>query len=207
MNNQEMMVNQVKEKMLRAGFVEIEVSARHVHLCEKDMVTLFGKKELDQVRELSQPGEFLSAQKVELVGPKRSMPKVSILGPLRKQTQVEISKSDAIQLGIDCPLRLSGDVKNSGKVTIVGPNGKIDLNEGVIVAQNHIHMTEYQASVLKLKNNDKVNVRVCSVRPLTFEDVVVRINNAYNFRMHVDFDEANAAFISGFTLGQIIKKK
>lgn len=203
----EELANKIQEQMIKEGYVQIEASARHVHLCKKDIMTLFGKEDLDQVRPLSQPGQYLSEQKLVLQGPKRSIERVSVLGPLRDITQVEISKSDAIQLGVDCPIRESGDIKGSGKITLVGPNGTLDIDEGVIIAQNHVHVTPYEAKLLNLKDKEIVSVKAMSVRPVTFENVVIRISDKFSFRMHVDFDEANAAAVQGFTLGKIIKRK
>ena len=203
----EELANKIEEQMIKEGYVQIEASARHVHLCKKDIMTLFGKEDLDQVRPLSQPGQYLSEQKLVLQGPKRSIERVSVLGPLRDITQVEISKSDAIQLGVDCPIRESGDIKGSGKITLVGPNGTLDIDEGVIIAQNHVHVTPYEAKLLNLKDKEIVSVKAMSVRPVTFENVVIRISDKFAFRMHVDFDEANAAAVQGFTLGKIIKRK
>lgn len=203
----EELAKKIEEQMIKQGYVQIEASARHVHLCKKDIMTLFGKEDLDQVRPLSQPGQYLSGQKLVLQGPKRSIERVSVLGPLRDISQVEISKSDAIQLGVDCPIRESGDIKGSGKITLVGPNGTLDLDEGVIIAQNHVHVTPYEAKLLNLKDKEIVSVKAMSVRPVTFENVVIRISDKFAFRMHVDFDEANAAAVQGFTLGKIIKRK
>lgn len=201
------LANKIQLQMIKEGYVEIEASARHVHLCKKDLMTLFGLDDLEKVRPLSQPGQFLSGQKLVLKGPKRSIERVSVLGPLRDETQVEISRSDAIQIGVDCPVRESGDIKGSGKITLVGPKGELNIEEGVIVAHNHVHVTPYEAKLLNLKDKEKVSVKVMSVRPITFEDVVIRISDKFAFRMHVDFDEANAAGVQGFTLGKIIKRK
>lgn len=202
----EQIISKVMDSIHRQGFVEIEVSARHVHLCEKDLKTLFGDISLEEVRPLSQPGQFLSKQKVTLVGPKKTIERVSVLGPLRDSTQVEISKSDAVALGVNPPLRESGDLKGSGSITIVGPCGQIELQEGVIIAHNHIHVTESDSVLLNLKDKDRVSVEVLSERPVIFTDVIIRVSKKFSCKMHVDFDEANAAFISGFTLGRIIKK-
>lgn len=200
------LANKIQEEMIRQGFVQIEPSARHVHLTKADLMTLFGQEDLDEVRELSQPGQYLSEQRVILQGPKRSIERVSVLGPLRDKTQVEVSKTDAVQLGVDCPVRESGDLAGSGQITLVGPKGSIDLDEGVIIAHNHIHVTPYEAKLLNLKDKEVVSVKAMSVRPLTFEDVIIRISDKFAFRMHVDIDEANAAGVQGFTLGKIIKR-
>ena len=126
-----------------AGFVEIEVSAKHVHLTQEDVEVLFGKgAKLEPKRPLSQPGQFLSNQRVTLIGPKRSMERVAVLGPVRSATQVELSKSDCVALGVDAPIRESGDIAGSGSITIQGPCGSLEVKEGVIIAHNHIHVTE-----------------------------------------------------------------
>lgn len=200
-------IDKIMDSIHRQGFVEIEVSARHVHLSDKDLKVLFGNVELEQVRPLSQPGQFLSKQKVTLIGPKGKMERVSVLGPTRKDTQVEISKSDAFVLGVDAPLRESGDIKGSAGITIEGPCGTLELKEGVIIAHNHIHVTEPDSHLLGLYDKDRVSVEVLSERPVRFDDVIIRVSKNFSCKMHVDFDEANAAFISGFTLGKIIKKE
>ena len=126
-----------------AGFVEIEVSAKHVHLTQEDVEVLFGKgAKLEPKRPLSQPGQFLSEQRVTLIGPKKSMERVAVLGPVRSATQVELSKSDCVALGVTAPVRESGDIAGSGSITIQGPCGTLEVKEGVIIAHNHIHVTE-----------------------------------------------------------------
>ena len=190
-----------------AGFVEIEVSAKHVHLTQEDVEVLFGKgAKLEPKRPLSQPGQFLSYQCVLRIGPKRSMERVAVLGPVRSATQVELSKSDCVALGVDAPIRESGDIAGSGSITIQGPCGSLEVKEGVIIAHNHIHVTEEDSIKMNLKDKDRVAVEVYSDRPVIFNDVIIRVSKNFACRMHIDFDEANAASVSGFTLGRIIRK-
>ena len=178
-------------------YVQIEVSARHVHLSQGDLEKLFGAgATLTPKRELSQPGQFLSEQRVTLVGPKGRKENVSVLGPVRKATQVELSKSDARGLGVKAPLRESGDVAGSGA---------IEIPEGVIVAHCHIHMTNADARRMGLTDNQHVAVAVGGERPVTFNDVIVRVSDKYNCRMHIDTDEGNATELGKLTLGRIIK--
>ncbi len=200
----ENIINSVMEALRRSGFVEVEVSARHVHLTQEHVEILFGKgSTLTPKRPLSQPGQFLCEERVTLVGPKAKKERVAVLGPVRKSTQAELSRSDCIEIGVNAPLRQSGDVSGSAPVKIEGPCGTIDIEQGVIVAQNHIHTTPEIAKKLNLQDKQKVSVQVITQRPITFDDVLVRVDDSFNFRMHVDFDEANAAMINGFTLGKI----
>ncbi len=190
-----------------AGFVEIEVSAKHVHLSPEHVKVLFGENgKLTPVRDLSQPGQYLSTERVTLVGPKSRMERVAVLGPERKRTQVELSKSDCIALGVEAPVRESGDIDGSGAIRIDGPCGSVDIKEGVIVAHNHIHVTAEDSELLKLYDKTRVAVEVFSDRPVIFEDVIIRVSKEFSCKMHIDFDEANAAAVKGFTLGRIIKK-
>ena len=129
---------------------------------------------------------------------------MAVLGPVRSATQVELSVSDCVSLGVKAPLRESGDVEGSGPITIEGPAGSISITQGTIVAHNHIHVPTDVARMLDLKDKEHVSVKILSERPVTFEDVIIRVSDAFTFRMHIDFDEANAASVSGFTLGKII---
>lgn len=202
----EEIVSAVMNAIHNAGMVEIEVSARHVHLTPDDVEVLFGPgAELKPARPLSQPGQFLSEQRVTLVGPKGRKERTAVLGPVRKATQVELSKSDCVDLGVKAPVRESGDVKGSGAITIIGSCGTLEIQEGVIIARNHIHVPTADAVKLGLKDKQKVSVEVLSERPVIFKDVVVRVSDQFRCKMHIDFDEANAAMVSGFTLGQIIR--
>lgn len=174
----------------------VEVSARHAHLSKKDVETLFGPgATLTYVRDLSQPGQFVTEQRVDVVGPKRTIAGVVILGPERPQSQVEVSMTDCFSLGVIGPVRESGDLGQSGKVKLVGPAGEVELDEGLIVAKRHVHMTPEDAQRLGVEDKQIVSVRVNTERPVIFGDVVVRANPAYALAMHVDTDEANAALI------------
>lgn len=202
----EEIVYAVLDAVHKAGLVEVEVSARHVHLTQRDVETLFGPgAKLEPKRPLSQPGQFLSGQRVTLVGPKGRKERTAVLGPVRGAAQVELSKSDCVELGVKAPLRESGDVAGSGAITIEGPCGSIHLEEGAIIARNHIHLTTADAELLNLHDKQRVSVAVMTERPVVFRDVVIRVSPNFNCRMHIDFDEANAALVSGFTLGKIIR--
>ncbi len=201
------LVTAVVDVIHMAGFVEIEVSAKHVHLTEQDVETLFGRGAiLEPARPLSQPGQFLSGQRVRLAGPKGTMERVAVLGPVRSATQVELSKSDCVALGVKAPKRESGDLAGSGSITIQGPCGTLEVKEGVIIAHNHIHVTEEDSRRLNLKDKERVSVEVYSDRPVIFNDVIIRVSRNFSCRMHIDFDEANAAGVQGFTLGRILRR-
>lgn len=202
----EEIVSAVMNAIHNAGMVEVEVSARHVHLTQTDVELLFGPgTQLIPVRPLSQPGQYLSEQRVTLVGTKGRKERVAVLGPVRKDTQVELSKSDCVELGVTAPVRESGDVKGSGAITIVGPCGTLQISEGVIIARNHIHVSASDSVRLGLKDKQTVSVEVLTERPIIFKDVVIRVSDQFRCKMHIDFDEANAAMVSGFTLGRIIR--
>jgi putative phosphotransacetylase len=175
----------------------VEVSARHVHLCKADVEALFGAGHtLTLKKALSQPGEFASEERVDVVGPKNTLKNVAVLGPERPHSQVEISMTDSFMLGIPAPVRESGDVAGAPGVILRGPNGEITLSEGVIVAKRHVHMTPEDAAVLGVENKQIVKVGILtSGRALTFGDVVVRVSPKFRLSMHVDTDEANAAQI------------
>lgn len=201
------LVTAVVDVIHMAGFVEIEVSAKHVHLTEQDVETLFGRGAiLEPARPLSQPGQFLSGQRVRLAGLKGTMERVAVLGPVRSATQVELSKSDCVALGVKAPKRESGDLAGSGSITIQGPCGTLEVKEGVIIAHNHIHVTEADSRRLNLKDKERVSVEVYSDRPVIFNDVIIRVSRNFSCRMHIDFDEANAAGVQGFTLGRILRR-
>jgi putative phosphotransacetylase len=184
----------------------VETSARHAHLSDKDLETLFGKgAQLTMRKELSQPDQFASNERVTLVGPKGEM-KVSILGPTRKSTQVEISLTDARTLGLTAPVRESGDTDGSAPCKLIGPAGELELSEGVIVAKRHVHATPEDAEKMGVKDKDVVYVKVeTDGRSLIFGDTVVRVSPTYALAMHIDTDESNAAGASGEVYGEIIK--
>ena len=177
----------------------VETSARHVHLSEADLKTLFGEGyELKFRKDRSQPGQFATFDKVDIVGPKRTLSGVTILGPTRKQTQVELSLTDARSIGITAPIRESGDLTNSAPCKVVGPCGEVELSEGVIIAMRHIHMLPEDAERLGVKDKQIVSVKINSPeRKTIFGDVLVRVTPTSALAMHIDTDEANAAGISG----------
>ena len=185
----------------------IETSARHVHVTEADLETLFGKGyQLTPKKNLSQPGQFACVEKVTIVGPKKEMPGVSILGPCRKETQVEISLTDARSIGIAAPIRESGDLEGSAGCKIVGPCGEVVLEKGVIAAKRHIHLSEEEAKENGVVDKQIVKVEINSAeRSLIFGDVVVRVSDKYKNAMHIDTDESNAACLKGNEMGTIIK--
>ena len=185
-------------------FVEVEASGRHVHVTKEQALTLFGH-DLTPVRELSQPGQYLAKERVTVVGPKGEFQNVAVLGPARKAAQVEISLTDGKTLGIDPPVRLSGRVEGSPGAVLVGSKGQVSLNEGVICAQRHIHMTPEDGSRLGIRDGDAVKLKVYSQRPVIFEQVPVRISKDFQTRVHLDFDEANACGFQNGDLGRILQ--
>lgn len=190
-----------------ANKVLVETSARHVHVTKEDLAVLFGEGyELTKKKDLSQPGQFACNERVAVVGPKSSFPAVSILGPVRKATQVEISASDARSIGVSAPVRESGDTAGSGACKIVGPNGEIEISEGVIVAKRHIHMTPADAAEFGVEDKQVVSVKIDSdERSLIFGDVVVRVRDDFALAMHIDTDESNAVLAPAGVMGEVIK--
>lgn len=185
----------------------VETSARHVHVSREHLDILFGEGyELTVKKWLSQPGQFASGEKVAVIGPKNSFPTVSILGPVRAATQVELSATDARSIGVTAPVRESGDIAGSGGCKIVGPCGEIEINEGVIVAKRHVHMTPEDAENYGVKDKDVVSVKIDSPeRSLVFGDVVVRVSEKFALAMHIDTDESNAVLAGPGAMGEIIK--
>lgn len=190
-----------------ASQVLVETSARHVHVTQADLETLFGKGyELTVKKPLSQPGQFASNERVDVVGPKKTLTGVSILGPVRSATQVELSLTDARAIGVTAPIRESGDIAGSGACRLVGPKGEVELTEGVIAAKRHIHMTPADAEAFGLKDRDEVSVKIdSSGRSLIFGDVVVRVSDRFALAMHIDTDESNAGCVAPGTMGTVIK--
>lgn len=185
--------------------VMVEISARHVHVSQKDLETLFGKGySLTPKKDLSQPGQFACEEKVTVVGAKSQL-KASILGPVRPETQVELSLTDARSIGVSAPIRESGDVANSGACKLVGPCGEVELTQGVIAAKRHIHMTVADGEKFGIKDKQIVSVKITSDgRSLVFGDVVARVSDSYALAMHIDTDEANAACVGPNCMGEIL---
>ena len=186
--------------------IKVGISARHVHLSREDLDTLFGKGfELTKKKTLM-GREFASEQQVTLVGPSlKTIENVRVLGPVRKHTQVEISRTDTFVLKVSPPVRPSGEIKGSEKIVIVGPKGVVYLNEGVIIANRHIHLTPEYAEKHGIKDGDYVDVLVNSIKPTKFFDVQVRVRDDFNVEMHIDTDDANSAGIKNGDLVRIIK--
>ena len=188
--------------------VLVETSARHVHVSQEALETLFGKGyELTVKKMLSQPGQFACEERVTVVGPKKEIAGVSILGPVRPETQVELSLTDARSIGVVAPIRESGDVAGSGACKLVGPCGEVELAEGVIVAKRHIHMTTADAAEFGVEDKQEVDVKITSNgRSLIFSDVVVRVKDSFALAMHIDTDESNAGCVAPGTMGEVILK-
>lgn len=188
--------------------IPIGVSNHHIHLSAADFATLFGPDaEMTHFKDLSQPGQFACQETMTLVGPNGGVvEKVRLLGPARNQTQVEVSVSDCFKLGIQPPIRESGDLKESAAVTIVGPKGSVTIPEGVIIASNHIHMHTSDAARWGLKDKDRVNVKTCTKRGLVFLEVLCRVSDKFSLEMHVDLDEANAASLKNGDKVRILGK-
>lgn len=186
--------------------IPVAVSARHVHLTQEAVEALFGEgHQLTPYRDLSQPGQFACEEKVNLIGPKRMIEGVRILGPTRPACQVEISRTDEFFLGVDAPVRNSGDVKNTPGITLEGPNGRLELQEGLICARRHVHMTPADAERFGVRDRDVVEVAINSEgRDLIFGDVLVRVKESYALEMHIDTDEANAAEVRGRMEGMLV---
>lgn len=174
--------------------IPIEISAKHIHLCREDFEKLFGEgKELTYVKELSQPGQFLAQERVTIEGPRGKMEHIAVLGPFRRDTQVELAITDTRKLGIEKVIRQSGDIDGTPGCRLIGPEGSIDLEKGVIVAKRHIHMTPSDAYRMHVKDNEEVFVITQSYeRALIYANVVVRVHPDYILSMHVDTDEGNA---------------
>jgi putative phosphotransacetylase len=182
--------------------IPVGVSGRHLHVSREHLNVLYGEGyQLHSVKDLSQPGQFACQETVDLVGPKGSFKNVRILGPERKKTQIEVALTDAIKLGVNPPVRDSGDIAASPGVTIVGPKGSVNLEEGVIAAKRHIHMTPADAQTFGVKDKDIVKVRLGGERGLIFDEVLIRVNDQFSLEMHIDTDEGNAAMAK--TGGQV----
>ncbi len=186
-------VKEVLKRINNESLIEVEASGRHVHLSRKDVELLFGEGyKLTPAKELSQPGQFACEERVIITGPKGSIKNVVILGPERKATQVEISLTDALSLGIKAPIRESGKIDNTPGITISSSKASIIMDKGVIVAKRHIHITPEDALKYGVKDSQIVKVEVLGERPLIFDDTIIRVSPQYRTYMHIDYDEANA---------------
>ena len=185
--------------------VMVETSARHVHVSEADLKTLFGADaKLTVKKELSQPGQYASNEKVEVIGPKGSLV-MSILGPTRPETQVEVALTDARKLGIAAPIRESGDLEGTPGCTLKGPAGEVVIEKGVIAAKRHIHLTPEDAARFGVADRQRVRLQCFTSRPLVFQDVEVRVSPQFSTVVHIDYDEANACGFQKGDRGVILK--
>ena len=183
----------------------VEVSARHVHLTREAVDILFGAgHQLGRKKMLSQPGEFLSEERVKLVTPKGQIDNVAVLGPERKAVQVELSATDAKSLGLKAPVNLSGDLSGAADVVIIGPNGILKADGTVIIAKAHLHLTPADAQHYGLRDGQIISVRIDSPRPITLNGVVARVRSDMALAMHIDFDEANAGMVGPGATGIIV---
>ena len=191
------------QQVLGNIFVELEASGRHVHVTKEQAQALFGHS-LTAKRPLSQPGQFLANERVTVIGPKGEFQNVAVLGPERKEAQIEISLTDSRVLGLQPPVRLSGDVSDSPGAALSGPNGKVTLSRGVIVAQRHIHMTPEAAARFGVQDKQVVRLQTYTDRPVVFDDLVVRVSPQFATYVHLDYDEANACGYRPGDLGRIL---
>ena len=182
-------VKRIKNQML----IEVEASGRHIHLSDEHLQILFGPGyTLTKVKDLSQPGQYACKERVTITGPKGSIKNVVVLGPTRKETQIEVSLTDALSLGIKTPVRESGHIEGTPGLTVSTEKGSITLNKGLIAAKRHIHITPEDAERFGVKDKENVKVEVLGERPLIFEDTVIRVSPNFRTYMHIDYDEANA---------------
>lgn len=191
------------QSVVKRLFVELEASGRHVHVTKEQALTLFGHP-LTPKRPLSQPGQYLAEERVTVIGPKGEFENVAVLGPERREAQVEISLTDGRTLGIDPPVRLSGDVAGSPGAVLVGPRGRVELTQGVVAAKRHIHLTPEDAARFGVRDKQVVKLQALTHRPLTFSDVAVRVSPEFASFAHLDYDEANACGFRKGELGRIV---
>ncbi|MGT2933991.1 ethanolamine utilization phosphate acetyltransferase EutD [Streptococcus catagoni] len=198
-------VVKVEEEL--AGSFEVEASGRHIHLSQKDLEALFGPNyQLTKVKDLSQPGQFACQERLTVLGPKGQFHNVIILGPVRKESQVEVSLTDCLQLGVKAPIRESGDIGGTPGIILTNGNRCIALDKGLIVAKRHVHMTPEDAQKANVQNHEIVQVKVDGERPMIFDDVVIRVSPKFATYMHIDYDEANACGFKKGLRGRILKK-
>lgn len=204
--NMEHVIEEVIKRVKEKAFIKVEASGRHVHLSREAVDILFGEGyELTKAKELSQPGQYSCKERVNLTGPKGTIKNVAVLGPERAETQVELSKTDALIVGVKPPVRESGKIKGSAGITISTERASLVIEEGVIVAMRHIHLCPEDAKLYGVKDKDIVKVKVYGERPLIFDDVLIRVSENYRSFMHIDYDEANACGHTKATLAKIIK--
>lgn len=197
------MENTPADRLIQQLFIETEASGRHVHVTKEQAQLLFGHG-LTEKRPLSQPGQYLSNERVTVVGTKGEMTGVAVLGPERKAGQVELSLTDGISLGINLPIRMSGDIKDTPGILLRGPQGEVRLSCGAIAARGHIHLPPEEAKRRGLKDGQVVKLRMLTERPVTFEKILVRVDPSFAPRAHIDYDEANACSFRKGDMGMIL---
>ncbi len=202
----EQIANKVFEEIKKRLYILTEASGRHVHLSRSDVQFLFGDGyKLTPVKNLSQPGQFACRERVSIITEKGRIDGVAILGPERGKTQVEISLTDGRMLGINPPVRQSGDIKDTPGIKIAANGKEITIDEGVIVAQRHIHITPEDARKMNVCDNEIVKIKVFGTRPLIFDDTVVRVSSKFATAIHLDYDEANACGLNKSSWGMVVK--
>jgi len=183
----------------------IEVSNRHVHLSREHVEILFGRGyELSEHRKLSQPGQFSTYEKVILAHNNKKITNVRVLGPPRNKTQVEISRSDSFNLGLEVPLKISGDLEESAGIFLIGPMGKVRLERGVIIPHRHLHISDKEAEIIGLKKGQIVSIRVPGIRETIFRNVIVIVDPNYKLSFHIDIDDGHACFHERGNFGELI---
>lgn len=194
------------DRTLQRGYIPIGVSARHCHVTEAQVEILFGAgAKLEPMKPLRQPGQFASKQLVSVIGPRgRAIERIRILGPARNDTQLEISLTDCIYLGVDAPVRASGDHRDTPGILMVGPAGHLAMDRGVIRANRHVHLHTDEAAMLGLKDQDTVMLKIDGDRPAIYYDVQVRVRPDFRHELHLDTDDANAIGLGDGAVAQII---
>ncbi len=187
--------------------IQVGISGRHIHLSQEHLDILFGKGyNLTVLKELSQPGQYAATEKLDVLSPQdKSLKGVRILGPVRSETQIEISRSDSLRYRFIAPVRSSGDVKDSGKATIIGPKGQVSLNQGVIIADRHIHFSTKQALEYGITNKQIVSLRVGGIKAGIMDNVLCRVHDEYNLDCHLDTDDGSAFMLSTGDMVELIK--
>lgn len=190
---------EVVRAVVNALTIEIEASGRHVHLDRAAVEALFGAgHRLTPAKALSQPGQFACEERVDVVGPKRTLENVAVLGPEREECQVEVSRSDAVALGLTPPVRQSGDLRDSCPITLRAGEREVKLARGVIIAQRHVHLTPEDAARFGVSDGQRVGLKCLTARKAVLEDTVCRVSGKFATYVHLDYDEANAVgWVSG----------
>ncbi len=201
-------IEEVVKRVKQEAFIEVEASGRHIHLCQEHIDELFGPGHtLTRMKDLSQPGQYACEERVNIIGPKGTLKNVVVLGPARKETQVEVSLTDALILGVKAPIKESGNIDNTPGITISTPRATITVNKGVIVAKRHIHITPQDAAKFGVVDKEIVRAHIYGDRELIFDDVVMRVSPNFRTFMHIDYDEANACGFKKGTLCSIVKER